>query len=626
MNRIFTRLRSRMAAILHDLAMIPVAWLGAYWLRFNLESIPEPFLRHAFYALPVVIAVQAGFFWYFGLYRGIWRFASLPDLMRIARAVLMGMVISAAVCFLLTRLQGIPRSVFPLYALLLGVLLGGPRLLYRWFKDHRLYTRSGKRVLVVGAGRAGEMLAREMLRAPEHSYEPVGFVDDDPARRGCEIHGVRVLGRCEAIPELAAGYGVEIIVVAMPSAGARQMRRVVDLCAGAGVPVRTLPPMDAVVSGRAALQELREVSIEDLLGREPVSLDRPALREGLAGKVVLVTGGGGSIGSELCHQIARLGPAALVVLEQGEFNLYSVEMKLREKHPGLVLHVCLGDVVDQIAVEYVMERYHPDVVFHAAAYKHVPMLEGQAREAVRNNVLGTRVMALAAHKYGCSGFVLISTDKAVNPANVMGATKRTAEMICQGLARRSATRFITVRFGNVLGSAGSVVPLFRRQIEAGGPVTVTHPEVTRYFMTIPEACQLILQAAVMGRGGGIYVLNMGEPIMIRYLAEQMIRLSGREPHEEIAITYTGLRPGEKLYEELFHDEENLMPTAHEQILLARARRAEWSQLSTGMDALAAACAEYDEPRLMALLQSLVPEFSTPGGVPDNVIRLNRVPR
>ncbi|HEB80936.1 MAG TPA: polysaccharide biosynthesis protein, partial [Chromatiales bacterium] len=479
MNPIFTRLRSRMAAILHDLAMIPVAWLGAYWLRFNLGSIPEPFLRHALYALPVVIVVQAGFFWYFGLYRGVWRFASLPDLVRITRAVLMGMVISAAVSFLLTRLQGIPRSVFPLYALLLGLLLGGPRLLYRWFKDHRLYAHTGKRVLIVGAGRAGEMMAREMLRAPEHSYEPVGFVDDEPTRRGCEIHGVRVLGRCEAIPDLVAGHGVEVIVVAMPSASARQMRRVVDLCAGAGVPVRTLPPMDAVVSGRAALHELREVSIEDLLGREPVSLDRLALREGLAGKIVLVTGGGGSIGSELCHQIARLGPAALVVLEQGEFNLYSVEMKLREQHPGLMLHVCLGDVTDQPAVEYVMARYRPDVVFHAAAYKHVPMLEGQAREAVRNNVLGTRVMALAAHKYGCSGFVLISTDKAVNPANVMGATKRTAEMICQGLARQSTTRFITVRFGNVLGSAGSVVPLFRKQIEAGGPVTVTHPEVTR---------------------------------------------------------------------------------------------------------------------------------------------------
>ncbi len=625
MNRILARLRSRVAAVVHDLAMIPLAWLGAYWLRFNLESVPEPFLRHALYALPVVFVVQAGFFWYFGLYRGVWRFASLPDLVRIGWAVSMGMLVSAVLIFFLMRLQSVPRSVFPLYALLLGTLLGGPRLLYRWLKDRRLYTQAGRRVLIVGAGRAGEMLAREMLRAPEHTYEPVGFVDDDPARRGSEIHGVRVLGDCEAIPELVVRHGVESIVVAMPSATARQMRRVVDLCAGAGVPVRTLPPMDAVVSGRAALGELREVAIEDLLGREPVALDWAALHEGLSGKMVLVTGGGGSIGAELCHQIARLGPAAIAVLEQGEFNLYDVEMKLRERYPALQIHPCLGDVTDRVAVEHLMQGLRPDVVFHAAAYKHVPMLEGQTREAVRNNVLGTRVMAQAAHRHGCEAFVLISTDKAVNPANVMGATKRAAEMICQGLAQQSTTRFITVRFGNVLGSAGSVVPLFRRQIEAGGPVTVTHPEVTRYFMTIPEACQLILQAAVMGKGGEIFVLNMGEPVMIRYLAEQMIRLSGREPHEEIAITYTGLRPGEKLYEELFHDQENLLPTAHAQILLARARRAEWSQLSAGLEELERACAEYDEKRVDALLRALVPEFGAPGRAPDNVVQLNRAP-
>ncbi|HQU17254.1 MAG TPA: nucleoside-diphosphate sugar epimerase/dehydratase [Gammaproteobacteria bacterium] len=626
MNRILARFRSRVAAIGHDLAMIPVAWLGAYWLRFNLESIPDPYLWDALYMLPVVIVVQGAFYWYFGLYRGVWRFASLPDLMRISRAVVMGMAVSAGLIFLLTRLQGMPRSVFPLYGLLLTAFLGGPRLLYRWFKDHKLYTRTGKPVLIVGAGRAGEMLVREMLRAPAHPYEPVGFVDDDLSRHGREIHGVRVLGGCDAIPGLVVQHGVEVILVAMPSATARQMRRVVDLCAGTGVPVRTLPPMDAVVSGRAALQELRAVSIEDLLGRDPVSLDRLALREGIAGKVVLVSGGGGSIGSELCHQIARLGPATLVILDQSEFNLYSVDLKLREQHPELVLRLCLGDVTDKVAVEHAMQMHRPDVVFHAAAYKHVPMLEGQAREAVRNNVLGTRLMALAAHKYGCAGFVLISTDKAVNPANVMGATKRASEMICQGLAQQSSTRFITVRFGNVLGSAGSVVPLFRRQIEAGGPVTVTHPEVTRYFMTIPEACQLILQAAVMGKGGEIFVLNMGEPIMIRYLAEQMIRLSGRVPGEEIQITYTGLRPGEKLYEELFHDQENLMPTAHKQILLARSRRADWPAVAAVLDEFDAACVGYDETRLMALLEGLVPEFKSGNARSmDNVIHLNRVP-
>ena len=379
------------------------------------------------------------------------------------------------------------------------------------------------------------------------------------------------------------------------------------------------------VAGRAIFSELRAVSLEDLLGREPVMLDWRAINDGLLDRVVLVSGGGGSIGSELCRQIARLGPKALVILEKNEFNLYNIERELRQRHPTLVLHALLGDVCDAAAVEHVMTCFRPEIVFHAAAYKHVPMLEYQVREAVRNNILGTRVLASAAEANRCEAFVLISTDKAVNPTSIMGTTKRMAEILCQNLDRYCSTRFITVRFGNVLDSAGSVVPLFRAQIESGGPVTVTHPEITRYFMTIPEASQLIMQAAVLGQGGEIFVLDMGEPVRISYLAEQMIRLLGKVPGEDIEIVYTGLRPGEKLFEELFHDQESLAATPHDKILLARHRHVDWSELNRALDALAEACEDYDEVRLRATLSRMVPELDATQDLPKNVLKLNKVP-
>ena len=621
MSHLADLIRHRIAAILHDLAMIPVAWLGAFWLRFNLGVIPEPFFHTALYTLPLVMLVQGLFFWRLGLYRGVWRFASLPDLIRIVRAVLIAMPVVAVGIFLIVRLQYVPRSVFPLYALLLTILLGAPRLIYRWYQDRDLYMRSGQRVLIVGAGRAGEMLVREMLRTREHAYRPVGFVDDDRHKHGREIQGIRVLGNCDELAKLVVKTAAEVILIALPSAPAKDMRRIVALCESTDIPVRTLPPIDALVSGRAVLKELRQVSIEDLLGRDPVSLEWRAIGDGLSGKVVLVSGGGGSIGSELCRQIARLSPAALVILEQSEYNLYRIEMELVRDFPKLVLHACLGDVTDKVAVDHVMKTYRPEMVFHAAAYKHVPMLELQAREAVRNNVLGTQVLARAADKYGCREFVLISTDKAVNPENVMGATKRTAEIVCQSINQRSATRFVTVRFGNVLGSAGSVVPLFQEQMEAGGPVTVTHPKMTRYFMTISEACQLIMQAGVMAQGGEIYVLDMGEPVNITYLAEQMIRLSGKEPHQDVEIIYTGLRPGEKLNEELFHEKESLFSTGHDKILLAQHRTLDWSYVSQVIEKMEGACQRYNETELNALLRTLVPEFAASAGeaMPDNVI-------
>jgi FlaA1/EpsC-like NDP-sugar epimerase len=409
--------------------------------------------------------------------------------------------------------------------------------------------------------------------------------------------------------DFAERLDVDLIVLALPSANSRQMRRLVGLCENTGVPFRTLPPIDSLMSGQVTLNQLREVSIDDLLGREPVALDWQAIETELRGKKVLVTGAGGSIGSELCRQIARLRPAHLILLDSGEFNLYSIEMELTKKFPRLPISRCLNDVVDRPAVEKVFAESRPEIVFHAAAYKHVPMLEDQVREAARNNVLGTRTMAEVADRFGCETFVMISTDKAVNPANVMGTSKRAAEIFCQNLNKRSQTRFVTVRFGNVLGSAGSVVPLFKQQIEAGGPVTVTHREITRYFMTIPEACQLILQASVMGDGGEIFVLDMGEPIKIAYLAEQMIRLSGKVPGEDIDIAYTGLRPGEKLYEELFHEKEALQSTHHEKILLARHREFDWQRLTEILDGMVIACHSYHEANIRGLLSELVPEWS-----------------
>ena len=421
------------------------------------------------------------------------------------------------------------------------------------------------------------------------------------------MHGIPIIGPCEQIPEIVASMDVELIMLAIPSASGEEMRRLVSYCDESGAPFQTVPSLDALVTGKIAINELRAVSIEDILGREPVSLDWDSIRHGLGDKTILVTGAGGSIGSELCRQVAALKPARMVLLENSEFNLYSLEMELQQAFPELVFLGCLGDVRDATRVDQVFAKHRPDVVFHAAAYKHVPMLENQIREAVKNNILGTRTVALAADRYRATEFVLISTDKAVNPANVMGATKRAAEVFCQNLDSRSDTKFITVRFGNVLDSAGSVVPLFRRQIREGGPLTVTHADIERYFMTIPEAAQLILQASVLGSGGEIFVLDMGSPVRIKFLAEQMIRLSGKVPYRDIDITITGLRPGEKLYEELFHDQEQLEHTAHAKIFLARHRKVDWDTLSAAFDDFKTACEQPDTEHLLNLLTGLVPE-------------------
>ncbi|ANB17737.1 polysaccharide biosynthesis protein [Dokdonella koreensis] len=608
-RNVMLAIHPRLAVVLHDLAMVWLAWLAANLARYSLLAEP-PQIGWLTPEVGLVLFAQGAVFWLTGLYKGLWRFASLPDLWNIARASVLGALAAALVLFFYNRLDSVPRAVLVIYPLVLSVLLGGPRLLYRYWKDSHLdfgSGRSAQRVLVLGAGRAGAALVRDLLH--ENRYRPVGVLDDDTKLRGGRVHGVPVLGGLADLQVLARETAAQMLLIAMPSATNAQMRRVVGFCEDTGLPFRTVPRLEDIVAGRSSFNELKEVAIEDLLGRDPVQLDWTAIRTGISGKRVLVTGGGGSIGSELCRQVARLGAGTLTIIEQSEYNLYRIEQELRREYPDLLLDPRVGDCGDAIACERAFASARPEVVFHAAAYKHVPLLQGQVREAFRNNVLATQVVAEAADRHGAGSFVLISTDKAVNPSSVMGACKRVAELFCQNFAAQSRTRFITVRFGNVLDSAGSVVPLFREQIRAGGPLTVTHPEISRYFMTIPEAAQLILQACVLGRGGEIFALDMGEPVQVRYLAEQMIRLAGKQPGRDIGIVFTGLRPGEKLFEELFHPHENYQQTAHAKIFLAQPRLMAWGLLQSQLRQGATACRDYDEEALRRLLDALLPEFA-----------------
>ena len=623
MARMVGLIHPRLAVVLHDVAMTAVAWWVAKLLRYAL--IPDQAVVFPPLEMPIVLLVQGAIFAWTGLYRGVWRFASLPDLWNILRAVVLGTIAVGLALFLYERLDGVPRSVLLLYPGVLAVLLGGPRLAYRLWKDSRLgLFRSDdlQRVLIVGADRAGEALSRDLQR--DERFRVVGFVDDQAALRGARINGLPVLGMLEELPDVAREAAVQMLLIALPAASASTMRRVVELCDRTGLPYRTIPRLEDVVAGRAQFNEIKEVSIEDLLGRDAVELDWTAIRESMTGRSVLVSGGGGSIGSELCRQVARLGAQSLTIVELSEYNLYRITQELRRDFPELVLEGVLADCGDAVAMHRMFVEARPQVIFHAAAYKHVPMLQNQLRAAFRNNVLATRTMADLADHFGVQSFVLISTDKAVNPTSVMGACKRLAEIWCQNLNAHSATHYLTVRFGNVLDSAGSVVPLFRQQIRDGGPVTITHPEMSRYFMTIPEACQLILQAAALGQGGELFALDMGEPVKIRDLAEQMIRLAGKKPGGDVPIVYTGLRAGEKLFEELFHPLENYTATRHAKIFLAQHREVSWELLQMQFAKAADAVAAYDEEALRRCVSSILPSFRwSDAAHPDNVVSIRR---
>jgi len=611
---------NRWSAFFHDLMWVPLSLFIVYWLRFNLQPIPsqffESFCRITYVSVPVFSII----FWKFGLYRGIWRFASIPDLRRILKAVLLGALIVSLLSAILFRLENIPRTVLILFPVLLIGGLAGPRLCYRLLKDKgfRLRKKEGIRTLVVGAGIAGEIVLRELISGQD--YQPVALVDDDIQKHNREIHGVQVYGGLEGIVNLVELLELELVIFAIPSASHKTVTSVIRKCARAGVECRTLPTLAEQVGKKLEIEQIRPFTLEDLLSRHVIQLDKKKISKYLQNKNVLVTGCGGSIGSELCRQVARQGIKRLILFDHGEFNLYSIDKELREIFPHLLIVTVLGDVKNNERVDWVFKKFTPDVVFHAAAYKHVPMIELNPAEGVCNNVIGTKIVADAADRHGTERFVLVSTDKAVNPVNVMGATKRIAELYCQNHDSYSETKFVTTRFGNVLGSAGSVVPLFERQIKEGGPVTVTHPKICRYFMTIPESVSLILQAGAMGNGGEIFVLDMGKPVLIKDLAEQMISISGMEPGKDIEISYIGLRPGEKLFEEIFHKSENLRETSHSKLLLARSRKVDWQWLQSEIEELRLASTSRDVSFIHSHLKSVVPEFKCyKGGDPKNLI-------
>ena len=560
-------------AFSHDVAVAAIAWYAGYLLRFNFD-IPAPFVQSMLQTMVWVVPIQAIVFWRLGLYRGIWRYASLPDIKQILSAIAIATLLAPLILLMLRLPVVVPRSVLVLDPILLTLLMAGSRLIYRAWKEHRLYgvlNLKGAPVLVLGAGDGASTLLKELARS--HEWRVVGLLDDNAAKQERYIQGVKVLGRLDDLPRLAGALKVANAIIAMPAASPATRRRAVQICSDAGVKTMTVPTFDDLISGKVTISQVRQVQLDDLLGRDPVSLDDEGLHGLLTNQIIMISGAGGSIGSELCRQIAKFKPRQLVLYEMNEFALYQMEQELSQAFPGLPIVCAIGDVKNTVRLNQIMSRYPPHVIFHAAAYKHVPLMEQEnAWEAVLNNVLGTHCIASAAVEHGVEKFVLISTDKAVNPTNVMGASKRLAELVCQSLQQNSQTRFVMVRFGNVLGSTGSVIPKFHEQIAYGGPVTVTHPDITRYFMSISEAAQLVLQAGLMGHGGEIFVMDMGEPVKIADLAKDMIRLSGFS-EEEIKIVYTGLRPGEKLYEELLADDEHTLPTPHPKLRIAQAREA-----------------------------------------------------
>jgi FlaA1/EpsC-like NDP-sugar epimerase len=567
-------------ALFHDVIVAAIAWVGAYLLRFNF-SIPPNFEAEMFAIVGWVVLLQGLVFVCFGLYRGVWRFASVSDLKRIFLAVGFSAMLLSALFFMIKTNVVIPRSVLVLDPLLLILFMGGSRFAYRAWKEHLLYgltLKQGEPVIVLGAGEAAIALVKDLARSTQ--WRVVALLDDDTRMLGREIFGVKVKGNIQALASVSEHLDVKYVIVAMPSAHHQTRRLAIELANSLELEVMTVPAIDDLMSGKVSVSQIRKVDVEDLLGRDAVKLDNSGLQILIDHQTVLVSGAGGSIGSELCRQIVKYRPDTLICLDISEFSLYQLEqeltaMKLETK---LVYFTC--DVKNKVRINHILAQYQPSVVFHAAAYKHVPMMEnGNVWEALSNNVIGTHTLAQACKSHGVSKFVLISTDKAVNPTNVMGASKRLAEMVCQGLQSDTGTRFVIVRFGNVLGSSGSVIPKFREQIAKGGPVTITHPEITRYFMSIPEAAQLVMQAGLMGKGGEIFVLDMGEPVKIADLAADMIRLSGFNT-DEIKIEYVGLRPGEKLYEELLADDEHTMPTPHEKLRIAQARTADVSWVNS----------------------------------------------
>jgi FlaA1/EpsC-like NDP-sugar epimerase len=555
-----------------DLLLAVISVLGSYALRLELGSQFFDYLPSALWMIGLALVIKPVVYYLFGLYQRIWIYASVEELKLIVAAVTAASVLLAGgmvVALSLGAFVGLPRSVLVIDWLLSMILVGGLRFSFRLMAESRgpvasLVTQP-RRVLIVGAGDAGALVVREMQKNPQLNLQPIGFLDDNPAKQKQQIHGVPVVGTLSELPQVLERYKVDEVVIAIPSAPGRVVRVVADIARLKGVPFRTMPGIYELLGGKVSVSRLREVDISDLLRREPLQVNEGVVGEALSGRVVLVTGAGGSIGRELCRQIARWGPKLLILLGHGENSIFETLLELRESFPALNLQPIIADVRDRPRLEVVFNEYRPEVVFHTAAHKHVPLMEINVEEAITNNVLGTLNLVEVSLAYLVDRFVFISTDKAIRPVNVYGATKRLAEMIVLNAAQRSAGRFSVVRFGNVLGSRGSVVPIFKRQIAQGGPITITHPDMKRYFMTIPEAAHLVLQVAGMGRGGETYLLNMGQQIRILDLAEDLIRLSGLEPGRDIEIVFTGIRPGEKLSEDLWDEGVSLRVTDHPDI-------------------------------------------------------------
>ena len=600
-------------AFAHDVGAAALAWASIYWLRVSLDG-ELPYRAEMLRTLALILPLQAAIFLIFGLYRGLWRFASLVDLKRIVLSACLGAMLIPLVLVMLRLEAVVPRSVLVLYPIVLIFLMAGSRFAYRIWKEHRLYSplaALGEPVLVVGAGDAGARLTMELERSRQ--WRVVGLLDDDPAKQGRQLRNVSVLGPLSELAKWADHYGVHKAITALPSTNHAVRRRVAELCAAAGIEALTVPSYEDLISGRSALSAIRNVELDDLLGRDPIVLDNEGLAEWLGNRVVMVTGAGGSIGAELCHQIARFRPAKLVLLDISEAALYEIVTALADAFPQLPVARIVGDVKHEALIEEVLTREKPHAIFHAAAYKHVPLMEEtNAWSAVRNNAYGTWVLARAAVAAKVEKFVLVSTDKAVNPTSVMGASKRLAEIVCQSLAG-GTTQFVIVRFGNVFGSAGSVIPRFREQIVRGGPVTVTHPDITRFFMSLSEATQLLLQAGLQGENGEILVLDMGEPVRIVDLARDMIRLSGADP-DRVAIVFTGLRPGEKLYEEPLASEEATKPTTHPKLFVADARDARGDAVRQ-MVAWCERDRAADDAEVRARLRGWIPEYAPLAGAP-----------
>jgi FlaA1/EpsC-like NDP-sugar epimerase len=612
-----------------DILAVALSWYFSHLLRFNFD-IPQAQFQTLIRLLPLIVGIKILTFLLSDLYQGMWRYTSLMDLSNIIKAGSLGSVIVVLMTLFVHGFSGVSRAVFIIDWFLTFLLISGSRLairMYFWlgagdestslnwkrfipFFERK--TRTVKRLLIVGAGDYGEKIYREIRDNPRLGYQVVGFIDDDPEKIDLKIHGISVLGNTGDIQTIATRIKADEILIAISSFTSQRMRALVKHCKEMGIPSKTVPGIGELINGKVSVKAIRDVSYRDLLGREPVTLDEVKIGEYLRGKRVLVTGAGGSIGSELCRQVCRYSPERIILFERAESPLYDIELELKEAFPYIHIVPRLADILDLRQLDRAFEDERPQVLFHAAAYKHVPMLELQPWEAVTNNIHGTQNLINKAREFQVEQFVFVSTDKAVRPTNVMGASKRVAEILIQAQngCGLTDTRFLTVRFGNVLGSVGSVIPLFKKQIEKGGPVTVTHPDVMRYFMTIPEACQLILQAGAMGNGGEIFILDMGTPINITDMARDLIRLSGFEPEDDIEIQYTGLRPGEKIKEELITDGEGIVPTSHQKIMVLQGLPCDIDVLNGEVDRLYKLAVDQDGEGIKKGLKAILPEYGT----------------